>query len=289
MINQVSEKLVKQLESRLQEVIAEKQKPIERLSASLNIIQDTIKQLKEQVNKYGFIDTSQEIVFFKKIKPLVYSYKIYELEIHQLYSKMPVGTKDDKLKYFHEELNQIQRFFNLHVFHFQYYKYNLEDFDTKYFLRHASLPISLMTELPEQESEFSTSMDYLFSKFIAYERLQQTIVNDISMLSGKAEQVVVKSDNRSLKWTGEAINLVEIAYGIWLTGQLNNGNASVTEIVSWLEDNFNVKIGRAFRRWTEISSRKRISTTKYIDSLKDSINKRIDEEYALKKNNRKAF
>ena len=80
-----------------------------------------------------------------------------------------------------------------------------------------------------------------------------------------------------LKWTGDTINLVEIAYGIWLTGQVNQGNSSITEIMELLEEAFQVKIGRPFRRWQEISQRKMISPTKYIDQVKAQILKRIDE------------
>lgn len=85
-----------------------------------------------------------------------------------------------------------------------------------------------------------------------------------------------------LKWTGETINLVELAYGVWLTGQINNGNAGITEIIQWLETHFQVKIGRAYRRWTSISKRKRIAPTKYLDKIRDAVLKRLDEGNALR-------
>jgi len=85
-----------------------------------------------------------------------------------------------------------------------------------------------------------------------------------------------------LKWTRETINLVELAYGIWLTGQINNGNAGITEIIQSLEIHFQVKIGRAYRRWTSISKRKRVAPTKYLDQIRDAVLKRLDEENSLK-------
>ncbi|HZY39712.1 MAG TPA: RteC domain-containing protein, partial [Mucilaginibacter sp.] len=90
-----------------------------------------------------------------------------------------------------------------------------------------------------------------------------------------------------LQWTGEAINIVELAYGIWLTGQLNHGNATISEIIAFFEEKFTIKIGRPYRRWTEISQRKQVSATKYIDQLKSAIDKRIDEELTLKRKKRR--
>jgi hypothetical protein len=81
-----------------------------------------------------------------------------------------------------------------------------------------------------------------------------------------------------LKWTGETINLVEIAYGIWLTGQRNNGQVSITEIVEFLEGAFRVRIGKPHRRWQGITNRKRLGYTRFLDEMKGAIEKRLEEE-----------
>lgn len=79
--------------------------------------------------------------------------------------------------------------------------------------------------------------------------------------------------------TGETINLVEIAYGIWLTGQVNNGNASISEIVLWLERHFEVRVGKAHRRWQNIAGRKRLAPFRYMDEMKEALVKRLEEEW----------
>jgi hypothetical protein len=81
-----------------------------------------------------------------------------------------------------------------------------------------------------------------------------------------------------MRWTGESISLVELAYGIWLTGQVNNGQVSITEIVEFLEVVFRVRVGKPHRRWQSIASRKRLSYTKYLDECKAAVEKRLDEE-----------
>jgi len=69
-----------------------------------------------------------------------------------------------------------------------------------------------------------------------------------------------------------------LACGIWLTGQVNNGNTSITEIVEFLEHAFRVRIGKAYRRWQSIARRKRLTYTNYLDEMEGAIEKRIGEE-----------
>jgi len=151
--------------------------------------------------------------------------------------------------------------------------------DNRYFLRDAKGGDLPVLELIDPYPGFSTPLDHSFAKFIAYERLQELLLELLTdLISEPFPDGKKKEKSKRIKWTGEAINLVEIAYGIWLTGQINNGNASITEIIGWMETNFHAKIGLAYRRWSAISSRKRISVTKFLDKMKEAILKRLDEE-----------
>lgn len=255
--------------------------PLERLKQALKIVQDSLVKLKQIQIEKGFIDISEEIHFFKTIKPCIYAYKIEEVMYFNLSINKPVGTKETQIVYFEEELKTLQRFFQLHAFHYQYYKLGGVELDSLYFVRGAQMSTIPILEASEMDPEFSTGMDFLFAKFIAYERLQLFIIEQIGALKNPAEHHLAKIV-QGLKWTGDAINLVEIAYGMYHTGQLNHGNASLTQIVRWLEENLQVNIGRAHRRFTEISRRKRLSSTKYLDQMRDAINKKIENDLTIK-------
>ena len=84
----------------------------------------------------------------------------------------------------------------------------------------------------------------------------------------------------SIKWTGDKSNLIELAYGIWLTGQLNEGNASLNEIIRLLENSLAVKLGNFRKRFSELESRKRLSSTKFIDQMKAVILKKMEDDLA---------
>jgi len=155
MINELSEKLLRQFEVKLNKVIVESTSPINRLASSLNLVQDTTKSLKEIVGGYSFENHYEEIVFFKKIKPVLYSFKIFEIDLYQLTIKLPIGEKSDVMLYFKDELHEIQRFFSLNIFHYKYYLLGLTNLDNLYFLRDAVIPAGLVHEMQEQDSAFS--------------------------------------------------------------------------------------------------------------------------------------
>jgi hypothetical protein len=112
---------------------------------------------------------------------------------------------------------------------------------------------------------------------MACEHIQYYILEQIAQLKHpEMQQNKSYTQTFDLTWTGDAINIVELAYGIWLTGQLNNGNASLNQIVKWLESSLHINIGVIQRRFIEIERRKRISVTKFIEQMKEAIIKKIE-------------
>jgi hypothetical protein len=170
----------------------------------------------------------------------------------------------------------------MNSFYYQYFKNGFKELDHVFFLRNAA-PLTIpILEIPGQIKVFCPPVSYIFAKFFAYENVQRYILEQISGL--KIAGVISSLQKHAahapeVKWTGDVINLTELAYGLWLTGQLNNGNASLNQIVSWLEINLSVSIGIAQRKFSEISRRKRLSVTKFIDQMHDAIRKKIEDDY----------
>ena len=283
MKNSIYDKWLLQLQNELLLIEGLYISPLERLHHSLPIINRVNSELREYILREGFINEEEEVYFFKLVKPKFIALQLYESLFYSLSTQTPCGTKEMVNAYYEGELLQVLREFRLNEFHYQYYRTKATELDHLYFLRNAK-PINIpIVDLSEPFPGYSTAMDYSIAKFIAYERLQAYLLE--LMTDVYAERRMVKQGleiGLKLKWTGESINLVELAYGIWLTGQINNGNASITEIIQWLEVNFRVKIGLAFRRWYAISQRKRVSTTKYVDQMRAAILKRLDDENILK-------
>lgn len=91
----------------------------------------------------------------------------------------------------------------------------------------------------------------------------------------------------SRRWTGEKINLIEIAYGIYFTGQMNDGKADIKDIIGWMETSLNIDLGQVYRMFIDISRRKTTSYTKFLESMSKAIHQHIEETYDYKPKNKK--
>jgi len=260
------------------------QGPKKRLAEMLDFVRGNLERQRKYIRDNPFPTQAEEIFFFKFIKPELNSHLLYELLVFQVANNQPQGTRDEKINYYEEELKQIRRFFDQNRFYYEYYRNGLDEMDDVLFTSNANLPSITVSEIPEADPVFSSALDYTFAKFMAYERLKDYLLDQIKQLVDRPIEVQPmesKSPN-GLTWTGETINLVELAYGIWLTGQMNNGNATISEIIRWLEDSLHIKIGRAYRRWTEISRRDRANSTKYLDRMCEAIRERLENEDDLR-------
>ena len=254
--------------------------PVERLRHSMPLITRIIADVKKLVMEEGFASPQAEIYFFKQIKPRFYAHQIYEILYYNLMMQKPEGTPEMVKAFYEAELLQVFREFRVNAFPYAYYQTQTTLLDHVYFIRDAQPRDIPVLELIDPLPGFSTAMDYTFAKFIAYERLRDYLLEQLNNAQIKLKiSNAIKKDELELKWTGDTINLVELAYGIWLTGQVNHGNAGIAEIIHWLEIHFQVKVGRPHRRWQSISYRKRVTKTKFLDEMRDAIEKRLDDEY----------
>nr|WP_294895556.1 RteC domain-containing protein [uncultured Pedobacter sp.] len=245
-----------------------------------------MKELKAHVAKHPFQDEREEIDFFKKVKPKFLCLKIYELCSYNLEQVKPYADKKTLTAYYEEELRFIQRFFQQNAAYYQYYRSGSEELDETYFLRATAKEILTIELIPEQEVGFSTRCDYLFGKFIAYEKISQEIISRINRLNNYPLQIPDDAPQRQkkLNWTGDKVNIAELAYGLYYTGQINGGSCDVVDIIAWLEDSLNVQMGSVHRKFIDIRSRKTISYTKFLDQMREAIQKRVEEDFVYKPN-----
>jgi hypothetical protein len=81
---------------------------------------------------------------------------------------------------------------------------------------------------------------------------------------------------------GDKVNLVEVIYAIYFTGQLNHGNADLSLIIRFMEKHLQIDLSRAYRDFIDIRNRKVSSPTRFIDQMRESIHKRVDDDLAFK-------
>jgi hypothetical protein len=253
-----------------------------QLATALTAVRKYLKLLREGVLATGFRDTAEEIWFFKEEKPRFYSWLIYYQECYAIEVGMPVGDGKERLAYYAEQLKYLGRFFRQHEFYYQYYKLGATELDPIWFVRGVSVPGRLVPEVPEVDPAFGTAQDYLFSKFMAYELVQAWLLEVMAEPADGARPLGWTSRKGvATRWTGDTCNLIEIIYGIYETRQVNAGEVDLSDLMDVFEQAFQVNLSRYFRRFTEIKRRKTISKTKYLDQMREAVNKKIEDADAL--------
>ena len=105
-------------------------------------------------------------------------------------------------------------------------------------------------------------------------------VPPLSNLHSSAE---TPSDNPTppLQWTtGNAIDLVELIYGINEMGCINNGNMPLKQLAPLLYKIFGVESKDCYRFYIDIKRRKNESRTYFLDKMQEKLNEKMlrDEE-----------
>jgi hypothetical protein len=286
MLRKFSEKLFDQLNEDLKIVSSNEHELLKRMTASVSKVRKALQVLKERVEQHPFPNPAEEIHFFKYIKPKFYARQIYEVQLYKIENSKPCGTFEVLKRYYEDELIFINRFFKQNQFLYEYYRNGMTELDTLYFVRGIEVQMVLFPDIPELQPEFSTSCDYQFSKFIAYELISKELLSKIRAYTNDPVCLSEEpaGEKQMLVWTGDKTNLVEVIYGLFYTGQLNNGNANVADIIKMMEESFQIDLSRAYRNFLDIRSRKRDSPTRYLDKMRESIQQRVDEDNTYKPN-----
>lgn len=270
------------VEQRYQNLIAQidelpdlKNLALKNPGAVADLLKQIIPELKAHFSENPFADQSAEIRFFKYEKPKFYSEYIFALELFTVECNKPHADDLVVKAYYEQELRFIRRFFDQYRYLYQYYLLDGMELDVIYFTAGQKQADLLLPESPDADWDFTSPADFLFAKFLALERLQEHLMNILYPISKVGNSTVAGSTH--LRWTGDKINLIELAYGIYNTAQLNDGEVHITDIISWLENSFQVKLSRYFQMYSEIKNRKSVSKTRYLDHMGKMINLHIEQ------------
>ena len=137
-----------------------------------------------------------------------------------------------------------------------------------------------MRNLPEEKREVAAYISKALSlvrkmqKFLAAPQVPPLI------------PIRTSSDNTTenpaspLQWTGNAIDLVELIYGINEMGCINNGNMPLKQLAPLLYKIFGIESKDCYRFYIDIKRRKNESRTYFLDRMQEKLNERMlrDEE-----------
>ena len=265
--------IINELDDRINELTYEPNNSLVAYENAIVLVLQKLEEIKKYIKRNGFKDDDEEILFFKQLKPQLVSKLIYFNAIYKIETKRPRGGDKTIKKYLNVELSKIKRYFDANLEFYKYYRTNSTHLDNKFFLRGKhDIKLSLDTYYFEADHNFTTSHDYKVAKIIANDLIQVYLEDQ---LSNNNQRKLLETP--PLNWTGSKTSLIELIYSLHSQGSIDNGNADIKIIAKTFENIFNIDLGDFYHSYLELKARK-MNRTKFLDSLRDALIKRMDEQ-----------
>ncbi len=273
------DKIKSQLFKEIKQLEVEKISILKQAEQSIYLINQALVEIKGYIRKNGFSSPNEEILFFKEIKPTIYSKLIYYVKIFNIESRRPNGSDKSQKKYLLNELDKLEKYFSDNLEFYQYMRNNMTYLDDKYFVRgRLDLRLYVDTFIYDADPDFSTSHDYKVAKILANDLLNIYLKSELAIMERKdlsANKNFIISKGK-YTWTDSKAALTEFIYAIHSVKCINNGNIEIKEIADFLESLFRINLGDYYRDYLQIKSRQ--NQTKFLDALKNSLINRINEQ-----------
>ena len=250
---------------------------IKKCEQAITVILKSINELKKAATKTNFKSKSEEIQFFKDVKPLFTSKLIYFNLVYRIEMKKPNGGNKILKKYYNNELLKLKAFFDNELEFYQYYRSGSTYLDYKYFLRgEFDIKLALDSYYFESDMLFATSHDFKVATILANDLIELYLENQLLMLeNNENSEKSQRKPNVKLTWTGSKVALIELIYALHTEGVFNNGAADLKDIAEYFEHTFEIDLGQYRRVFLEIRARKS-DRTKFLTTLNDSLQKRME-------------
>lgn len=100
------------------------------------------------------------------------------------------------------------------------------------------------------------------------------------------KQATEEGNAPPLKWTGNAVDLVEIVYGISVMGCVNDGKMPLRDMAATLYKFFGINAKDCYRFYVDIRRRKNDDRTYFLNEMSDKLNKKMRADDEKEKNRR---
>jgi len=273
--------LRERINSEIQNVESSENNVTQKSLKIIQLLETAYEEMKKFITGYTFKDQSEEIYFFKEVKPKLFSLLVYHNKLYAIEMRMPAGSISDKRVYLENILERQKYFFDHNMEFYHYYRSGSTHLDKYYFLRGKhDIKLILDSFYFERDTHFSTSHDFKVAKILANEMLNAYVNNKLLLL--EQQSMCVTDDNTTFlkakhRWTGSKTDLVELIYGLYVSGSINNGQIELKELADYFGNMMNVDLKDLYRLYLNIRCRKD-NRTAFLDSMVESLEHKMDED-----------
>ena len=192
----------------------------------------------------------------------------------------PNGSNEVIRKHLIAELDNLTYFFNRNLDFYQYYRSHSTMYDKYYFVRgKADIRLCADSAQLDKDPNFSTGYDYTVAKILANEMLRIYLNQRLQLLEKKqlTNDIKISLSDFKLKWTGTKSEAIEWGYGLFAAKTLNYGNATIKEVMAFVEAAFDIELGDYYRTYLSLKNRKK-DRTAFFTFIMEQLQKRMDDD-----------
>ncbi|SNB25056.1 conserved hypothetical protein [Flavobacterium psychrophilum] len=250
---------------------------ISQANELIRFIEGKIKELYSWLKTYIFESSTEEIYFFKELKPKLVSRLIFYKNILKLEFNSPVGIKLKK-KCFEKSLDKVYQQSRKDKDFYQYYRSRATHKDECYFIRNYDKSIvNHDYSLVNYDEKLCSTHDYKVAILIANDLLLAHLEDKLEELNNSCN-LKHPSLKTNLNWTGNKIDLIEVIYALHHQKVINGGNIDIKDLAVHFGFVFNIDLEEnIYRSYVDIKNRKTVKT-KFLHHLSENFNTKIIEE-----------
>lgn len=241
---------------------------ISDLRQMIYFLKTELSMLKGFVISYTFNDTEEEIDFFKNKKPIVLGYLIFYNQVYRIESDRPFFG-DTIRSYYLEEIERLKTELKKDASFYRYFRSGLTHYDELYFTRGQD-DVNMFTEtfFFETDTGFSTYYDYKVAVIIGYEMLFKYLLDKINDTGNreKREKELYRIIKSHYTWTDTKAAIVELIYGLFVVGCINNGKTEISELAHIFSLIFNIDLGDFYHTYLALKTKKK-SPTAFLERM----------------------
>ncbi|MDD5053170.1 MAG: RteC domain-containing protein [Sulfuricurvum sp.] len=271
--------LLERINNEIQVLDLEEDDIFKKSLKATSLLEKAFNELKVYISEYSFKNETDEIQFFKDLKPQIFSKLIYYSTIYKIEMNRPTGSDLMQKTYTLKQLDRLKVFFDNNIDFYKYYRTGSTDLDKQYFLRgKPDIHLNLDSFYFERDPKFFTGFDSKVAKILANDMLSIYLNAELSKLEEPSTNKFETTNfpNVKVTWTDSKVALVELIYAIYSTGSINNGNSDLKSLGFYFENVFNIELGDIYRTYLEIRGRKG-NRVQYLDELRKRLIARMDE------------
>lgn len=236
------------------------------LGGAITSVRQLLFRLREFVVTYHFAESTEEIRFFKEIKPVMMSQYIYHKHVLDIRLRCSILPREDRLRCVQRALRKCHLYTMRHQEFYRYCLSGATHLDSQYFIRSAQA-----LNRVESDPMFTTAFDPILSRLVATQLLSEFVTQWITTLHTEPASSV-----SGLKWTASKTDLTELIYALQASEVFNNGSADIKQIATAFESMTGIKLGDYYRTFQAIQVRKN-NQVAFMARLKERLQAKLDD------------